>query len=412
MTFRFGWTHSFQASLALAVFAAAGCRRPGFPSYPADFREFAYIANSGSNTVTVLDLVYFRVDRTLRVGEHPVAIAANPKRDEVYALNAERNGANGSISFIDTATNEIEATVPVQRDPVALSVDSVGQRAFVANKGSNTISMIDLKSHRVVATVFTPSHPASALISPDRRSLLVVFPESGSVGLYSVAASDAETQGKPLALRSSFSGCPAATSPVVLPDSSKAFIACPGTNQVLALQLASEPGSWAARQDANSLSDHALTLLDVGPDPTHLTLKPDGGEIFTSNAAAGSVTELSTWTNETSNTFPIGDTPADGIISSDNAALWIANTGTDSVSLYSIDDGKLVSSIRTGSGPEALALSEDPAGGQNLLLVADKRSGDVALIRTSSKLGPGLLTMLPAGQDPSAIAIKSSAPIP
>ncbi len=402
----------FRAGLALAALAISGCHRPGFPSYPASFREFAYIANSGSNTVTVLDLVYLRVDRTLRVGEHPIAIAANPRRNEVYVLNAQRDGSSGSLSVINTGTNEVEVTIPLQRDPAALSVDSEGRRAFVANKGSNTVSMIDLDAQRVVATIPTPAHPASAVISPDGRSLIVVFPDSGSVGLYAVAVSGTASPDKALRQRSVFNQCAAATNPVVLPDASKAFIACPGTNQVLVLQLASEPGSWAARQNVNSLSDHALALLDVGPDPMHLTLKPDGGEIFTSNVAAGSVSEVSTWTNETSNTFPIGDDPAEGIVSADNSALWIANTGSDSVSLYSIEDGKLITSIHTGAGPDALALSNEPEGAQNLLLVADKRSGDVALIRTSSKLAPGLMTMLPAGQDPSAIAIKSTAPTP
>ncbi|MGH9586919.1 MAG: hypothetical protein ACRD3F_08190, partial [Acidobacteriaceae bacterium] len=54
---------------ALLPLLLAGCRRHHFPQYPANYREFAYITNSGSNTVTVLDLVHLRQDRTLQVGD-------------------------------------------------------------------------------------------------------------------------------------------------------------------------------------------------------------------------------------------------------------------------------------------------------------------------------------------------------
>ena len=61
-------------------------------------------------------------------------------------------------------------------------------------------------------------------------------------------------------------------------------------------------------------------------------------------------------------------------------------------------------------GPESrgvvelmMALSRD----QPLLLVADSRSGDIAVIRTRDTNGPALFTMLPAGARPNSIAIKS-----
>jgi YVTN family beta-propeller protein len=171
----------------------------------------------------------------------------------------------------------------------------------------------------------------------------------------------------------------------------------------MALSLAAAPDSWAAKQDPTLTSDHLLALLDVGQQPAHLALKPDGGEIFATSLASNSVSEISTQTNEVGSTYPIGDRPTDGIVGKDNSALWVAALGDDSISLYSIDDGKFVSSLRTGSAPAALAFSND----QNLLLAADSRSGDVAVIRTVSKLGPALLTILPAGGNPTAIVVKA-----
>ncbi len=67
--------------------AIAGCNRGRFPDVPPGYREFAYVSNGASNTVSVLDLVYLRQDRTLQVGSQPTGIAVNPVRNEVYVVN-------------------------------------------------------------------------------------------------------------------------------------------------------------------------------------------------------------------------------------------------------------------------------------------------------------------------------------
>ncbi len=390
----------FRGTLLLApLLLSMGCRRNGFPDVPAGYREFAYVANAGGNTVTILDLVYLRPDRTLAVGASPVALTPNPKRAEIYVLNSSPDSAAGSVSVIDTSRNAVVATIPTGRNPVSLSVGPAGKRAYVANAASDSITVIDLDARRAIATVSTGSRPESALVAPDGRSLVVANRRAGTITVYSVAMT-----GPPLTLRATFPGCPGATAPVILPDSSKAFVACSASHQVMALSLAAAPDSFAARQDSSLLTDRLIALLDVGDGPGYLTLKPDGGEIFVSNLASNTISEISTQTNEVGSTYPIGDRPAHGIVSADNGTLWVSNSGADSLGLYSIDDGRLVSSIRTGNSPDALAFSAD----EHLLLAADTKSGDVAVIRTASRLGPSLFTMLPAGNNPVAIAVKAS----
>jgi YVTN family beta-propeller protein len=379
----------------------SGCRRSGFPDVPAGYREFAYVANRAGNTVTVLDLVYLRPDRTLAVGRAPVAVTPNPRRDEVYVVNSQCDGAAGSISVIDTAQNQVVATIPVQACPVFLSVDPRGHRAFVANSGSNTISVLDLDARRVLATLPAGQEPREALVSPDGRTLVVTSAVAGSVTLFS--AGSTERPGAPLTFRNVYTGCPGATSAVVLPDSSKTYIACGAGHQVMAVGLSAAPDSWAAKQDASLTSDHPLAMLDVGQNPTNLTLKPDGGEVFASNSTSDTISEISTQTNEVGSTYPIGNRPTHGVISADNGFLYVSNSGADSLSLYSIDDGRLVSTLHTGTAPDALAFSAD----EHLLLAADSKSGDVAVIRTASKVGPALFTILPAGGSPTAIAVKA-----
>jgi YVTN family beta-propeller protein len=391
---------------AAPLLALAACRRPVFPEFPEGFQEFAYVANNTGNSVTVLDLVYLRPDRTLSVGTAPVALAVNPKLDEVYVVNSQPNQASGSISVIDTIKNAVVATIPVHRNPTSISVDATGQRAFVANTGSNTVSVIDLAQRKPIASVATGDKPTLAQISPDGRTLVVTNRGSGTVSLYSsTIPTDAPISGRipvPLTLRSTFSGCAGATDAVILPDSSRVFVACSFAHQVMSIWISAAPDSWSAKQDASLTSDHLLALLDVGQNPSNLTMKPDGGEVFASNRDSGSISEIMTQTSEVGSTYAIGNRPAHGVVSGDNSALWVANSGGEAISLYSIADGKFLSSIRTGMAPDALAFS-DP---EQMLLAADTGTGDVAVIRTSSKLGPALFTILPAGGSPVAIAVK------
>src|ERR1700749_2693366 len=132
--FRFATVAAFAILLGLS-----GCHRSRFPDVPAGYREYAYISNGGSNTVTVLDLVYLRQDHTLQVGTNPTNVAVNPARNEVYVANAQ----SGTISVINAETNRVVATISVRRRPYFISVEPSGHRAYVANYGSKNFNVVD-----------------------------------------------------------------------------------------------------------------------------------------------------------------------------------------------------------------------------------------------------------------------------
>ena len=378
-------------SACVLLFLVTGCRRRGFPEYPADYREFAYVSNGGNNTVTVLDIVNLRQDRVLQVGAEPTGVTANPKRNEVYAVNS----ASASVTVIDAETNGVVATIPVHRRPYFIDVNVEGRRGYVANSGSNNVSVIDLDKRREIAAIGVGEGPGLARISPDGGSLVVTNRISGSVSIIDPAK---------FKVRAVFDGCPQATDAVILPDSSKAFVACSGGHQVLAIGLA-RPSSPIDSEHA----DRLLSFLDVGRTPVHLALKPDGGEIFVSNFDSDSISEISTGTNEVGGAYLVGAHPSHGIVSADNAFLWISNFNADSIGVYSIDDGKLINTVHVGGGPDALAFSANGF----LLLAVDARSGDVSVLKTQSYAPNGavvmgsLFTMLPAGSRPNAIAVKA-----
>jgi len=379
--------------LALAL-AVAGCRSHDFPQYPANYREYAYVTNGGSNTVTVLDVVAVRLDREITVGENPVAVAASPTRNEVYVVNSGAALRDGTISVINTENNTVVATIAVHRQPVSIEIDPKGELAYLANAGSNTISVVDLKARREIAAIGAGEEPVAVRLSPDGKVLVVANRRANSVSLIDPAARR---------VRQIFEGCPGASDAVILPDSSKAFVACSGGHQIMSIGLAraeTHTGQAGSGQAAPARADQLEALLDVGKAPLQLALKPDGGELFALNSLSNSISEVVTGTNDVGGAYMIGEYPVRGLVSADNALLFVANVQSQYVTVYAINDGKRLGSVHVGDGPSALAFSNSGL----LVFVVDTLSGDVAVVRTASH---SLFTLLPAGRSPNAIAVKS-----
>ncbi len=383
------------ALLGLGLFAFVGCRKHDFPEFPANYREYAYVTNGASDTVSIFDVVHLRLDREVQVGSNPTGVTANPKRNEVYVVNSGNGQSNGSVSVIDTEKNAVVATIPVHRRPYFLDVDPSGDRAYVANAGSNSVSVLDLVKRAEIAVLGTGESPGLARISPDGKSLVVTNRLGNSVSILDPAQIPAGGSVRSYPPRKVMENCPGATDAVILPDSSKAFVACSGGHQIMAIALARPADSaGSARPDALE------AVLDVGRAPVHLALKPDGGELFVSNYDSNSISEVVTTTDEVGGAYVMGSNPVRGIVNSDNSLLYESNFRSQEISVYVIDDGKRAGSIHVGDGPDALAFSAEG----HLLFVVDARSSDVAVIRTSSR---SLFTLLPTGRQPNAIAVKS-----
>ncbi len=374
----------------------AGCRRKHFPQYPSDFREYAWVTNGGGNSVTAFDLVNMTTAATIPVGENPTDIAVNLVRNEVYVANT----GSGSVTVIDAVTNKVAATIGVHREPRSISVDADGARAYVANAGSNNISVIDLAKRREIGAVGLGEAPGVVRVSPDGLTLVVTNRDGGSVSVV-----DAHQ----MRVRTVVGGCPQASDEVILPDSSKAFIACTGGHQVMAVGLKRAPSQNWAGQNPLERTDRLLALLDVGPTPVHLALKPDGGEIFVSNFGSDTISEIATGANEVGGAYVVGANPWGGVVSADNSTLWVSSTSDNTVAAWSIDDGVRINNVPVGGGPGPLALS----GNGFLLLAVDRDAGDVSVVRTTSYTPRGqpitgaLFTVMAAGKQPNAIAVMS-----
>src|SRR5262244_2845507 len=77
--------------------------------------------------------------RALSLGLLGVMLGSTPAEAKPFAYVT--NSASNTVSVIDTATNTVVATVPVGSVPLGVAITPDGTRAYVANPGSGTVSV-------------------------------------------------------------------------------------------------------------------------------------------------------------------------------------------------------------------------------------------------------------------------------
>ncbi len=85
-------------------------------------KPWAYIANTVSGTVSVIDVETRSPVATVDVGTEPWAVVASPNGRFVYVANANDN----AVQVIDTDSNTVVRTIPVGRSPRALAITNDG----------------------------------------------------------------------------------------------------------------------------------------------------------------------------------------------------------------------------------------------------------------------------------------------
>lgn len=78
------------------------------------------------------------VTTTVAVESQPVAVVVNPVTNRIYVANSY----DSTVTVIDGTTNGT-TNVRVGLNPYALAANPVTNKIYVANEGSNTITVID-----------------------------------------------------------------------------------------------------------------------------------------------------------------------------------------------------------------------------------------------------------------------------
>jgi YVTN family beta-propeller protein len=275
---------------------------------------YTYVANTGSNTVSVIDGKTDRVVATIPVGSQPHGIIVSNTLGKVYVTNSGSN----SVSVIDGKTNEVVASIPVGSNPEGLcqmfqNGTSAGTAAitttiYVINTASNSISAIDGKTNKVVATIPVGSQPHGIIVSNTLGKVYVTNSGSNSVSVI-----DGKTN-KVVAK------IPVGSNPHRLAlFMSTVYVTNSGSNSVSVI---------------DGKTDRVVATIPVDPLPRGIAVD-SSSFAYTTNKVASSVSVIDGKTDRVVATIPVGRIPNDVVASSSYSfnKIYITNSGSNSVSI-------------------------------------------------------------------------------
>ncbi|MDW5550158.1 glutaminyl-peptide cyclotransferase [Methanosarcina sp.] len=292
---------------------------------------FAYITNTGSKNVSVIDTATNTVTAMVKVGDSPYGVAVNPNGKRVYVTNCGNDTVPGNtVSVIDTATNMVIATVKVGNNPLGVAVSPDGTRAYVANDDDGTVSVIDTATNTVTATVHIGYGIFGVAVSPDGTRIYVTNWNSETVSVIDTATNTVTAV------------VPVGTGTfgvAVSPDGTKVYVTNSGSHTVSVI-------------DAATNNVTATVKVGVGSYPRGVVVTPDGTKVYVANHGSNAVSVIDTKTNKV--TATILERYPDGVaVTPDGTKVYVANEAFHTVSVIDTTTNKETAMIYVGGNPVA-----------------------------------------------------------
>jgi YVTN family beta-propeller protein len=122
------------------------------------------VANTDTNSVSIFEVhsdATLRKLKELRVGIEPRSVAVLPDGSKAYVANT----VSGTVTVIDLDTCETRSEVAVGTEPWALAPTPNGTWIYVANANSNSVSVIRSADDTVIATINVGRSPRALAIT-------------------------------------------------------------------------------------------------------------------------------------------------------------------------------------------------------------------------------------------------------
>lgn len=299
---------------------------------------FAYVANLADG-ISVVDTATNEVVATVGVGSGPQGVAITPNGAFAYVTNFTSN----DVSVIKTATNTVTATVEVGVGPLGVAITPNGAFAYVAVFGHLCVGggvwVIDTATNAVVATVPLVGCTTGVAITPDGAFAYATNNTSDTVSVI-------DTTTNSVMLTVTVGGNPYGVA--ITPDGAFAYVTHSGLSGTSANSVS------VIDTAANSVA----ATVSVGAVPRGVAITPDGAFAYVTNNSSNTVSVVATATNTVVATVPVGGGPLGVAITPDGAFAYVTNSNSDTVSVIGTATNTVLATVvvPSGAGPRWIAI--------------------------------------------------------
>lgn len=227
------------------------------------------------------------------------------------------------------------ARITVGMHPAHVITDLAGTRAFVTNAEDDTLSVVDLASRRVTATIAAGDYPHGQRMSPDGREIMVANVQGGTVSVI-----DTETLKEVASI-------PVGKTPVQVgftPDGKLLYASLRDANEVAVVDVATRK---------------LVTTVAVGRNPIQVFATPDGRFVYVANQGTeadpdNTVSVIEVATNKVVETIVTGRGAHGVVVSRDGATVFVSNIQDATVSAIDVATQAVIATIPVGKGPNGI----------------------------------------------------------
>jgi YVTN family beta-propeller protein len=315
----------------LASVGGLGCGTSASRPDPGTAR--IYVTNQLDNSASVIDGDTHKIVATVRVGVSPAAMAVSPDRKSIYIANT----GSDTVSVLHTADNAVAKTIALPRGsrPIGLAVSPNGRWLYAADGGTNRVSVLDTGSNRVVTSVRVGTQPLGVAVAPDGKTVYAANSGSGDVSVI-----DARTN---RVVRTIPTGrFPSGVA--VTPDGASVYV----TNELSGVTVINA-GEGTVRARLRSAS------------PFSVTMSPEGDRAYVTGLGPGTLTAIDTGTDRVRSTVSVGSYGTDPFnVLATRDAVYVTNQGTSTLSIIDPRTLKATATVATGNSPYGVAVVQAP----------------------------------------------------
>ncbi|HTK29978.1 MAG TPA: cytochrome D1 domain-containing protein [Vicinamibacterales bacterium] len=300
----------------------------------------------------------------------------------------QTNSAGDNIHLIDPATNTVVGEITGIEVNHGATITPDGRRFFFSDEAEHTLDAVDAKTYAIVKRVPLSGRPNNISISKDGRHVYVAI-VSGE-GAVDVVDSSSLARVKTIPLKGGVHNT------FVTPDGRFVVAGSIAGKRMTVIDGATEEPAWT------------LDFND-GVRPIAFEKNPDGSTKrafvqisdfhgfaivdFASHKEAGRVT-LPDVPESERHYEGLQGSPAHGIgVTPDGRMLWVNSKLNSYVYAYSLPDLKLLGGVKVGDDPDWLTFTPDSAR----VYVANAGSNSVSVVDTATRRE---ITRIPVGQVP------------
>lgn len=253
------------------------------------------------------------------------------------------NQGSHDVSVIDLASQQVVATVPVGRSPAGVVAASRAGKVFVSNPDSRSISVIAMQGHRLVGTLEGGDGPVGLDASPDGSQLYAADWYANRLMVFDTRDT--------LVRRHLVASIPVGHAP--------AGVAAHGDGNTV----------YVAERDDDSVAavglreGRVLARVKVGSHPFALLFDAPRQRLYALNVQSNDVSVIDTG-NDTRSlkliaTLPVGKAPYGAALAHGGALIYVTNQHDDSVSVIDANTLKVVRTLDGFGYPEGVASHGD-----------------------------------------------------